>query len=159
MPLPLTITWVVLASGHRCRILEERRRGAELRELPVWDCRPSEADERHVQHQKAVQKQRFGFGQSVVNQEDFAKLAERRFLARYAHDLDLARTNRRYERLVLIAPPWPLGVLREELGRATEASVEASMAADLVDLTPADLRQQLRGLRMENGRGSPELRR
>ena len=147
MLLPTTSTWLVVANAERCRALEERRRGGVLRALDAWDCRPTEQDRRHAHSEPAVSGQRFGFGRSVVNPRDFEAQAERRFLARYAHQLSLAGAKGRYERLILIATPPALGVLREELGRPVQRYVERTATCDCVGETPEALRERVRALR------------
>ena len=147
MLLATTITWVIVANAERCRALEERRRGGALKELEAWDCRQTEQARRHAHHEPAVGGQRFGFGQSVVNPRDFEAQAERRFLTRYAHQLGLARVKGRYERLILIATPPALGVLRERLGRPVQRCVERTAACDCVGETPEALRERVRALR------------
>jgi protein required for attachment to host cells len=145
---PMKITWVVVADGERARVLEERRRGAPLVELESWERRQSEEDRRHAQHEKAVGGQRFGLGRPTVNLRDFAEQAEHRFLARYAAQLRLAHAHRRYEALILIAPPRALGVLRAELGRPAARRVECSDAYDRVTDRPDALRERVRALRL-----------
>jgi len=145
--LPTTVTWVIVANSERCRALEERRRGGVLKELEAWDCRQAEQDRRHADHEPAVRGQRFGLGRSVVNRRDFEAQAERRFLTRYAHQLHLAGVKGRYERLILIATPPALGVLREELGRPVQRYLERTAACDCVEETPGALRERVRTLR------------
>jgi protein required for attachment to host cells len=145
--LPTTITWVIVANAERCRALEERRRGGPLTELETWTCEQTEQDRRHAHYEPAVGSQRFGFGQSVVNPRDFEAQAERRFLTGYAHMLSLAAVKGRYERLILIATPPALGVLRERFGRPVQRCVERTVACDCVGETPEALRERVWALR------------
>lgn len=145
--LPTTITWIIVANSERCRALEERRRGAALKELHGWDRRPTEQDRRHAHHEPAVNRQRFGFGRYVVNPRDLEALAERRFLSRYARELSLAAVKGAYQRLVLIATPPALGVLREELGGPVQRRIERTAACDCVGEAPETLRERVRALR------------
>jgi len=147
MVLPTTITWIIVANAERCRALEERRRGGVLKALEEWDCRQTEGDRRHAHHEPAVGAQRAGFGRSVVNPRDFAAQAEQRFLMRYAQQLDLACIKGRYERLILIASPAALGVLRERLSRPVQRCVERAAACDCVGETSEALRERVRALR------------
>lgn len=148
--MPTYMTWVVAANATHSRAFEERRRGGELNELASWDCRQSDSDRRHAQAEKAVQGQRFGFGRSVVNLHDFDKQAERRFLARYAGQLELARAAGRFEQLIILAPPQALGMLRKELGHVTQRCLELTHACDCVEETPEKLRERIRRLREEH---------
>ena len=147
MLMPTSVTWIIVANAERCRALEERRRGGVLNELEAWDCRQTEQDRRHAHHEPAVVGQRFGFGRSVVNPRDYEAQAERRFLTRYAHQLSLAGAKGRFVRLILIATPPALGVLREELGRPVQRCVERTAVCDCVGDAPEALRERVRALR------------
>ena len=146
--LPKKITWIVVANAERCRVFEEQRRGGELQELPVWTQERTFADAPRAHHEKSVQGQRFGYGQAVVNERDFAHEAERAFLARLAAGLDLAAAKRSYEALILVAPPHALGVLRDELGRGASELIERSEGCDCPTDTADQLRQRVRDLRV-----------
>ena len=147
MLLPTTITWLIVANAERCRAFEERRRGGMLKALDAWDCRQTEQDRRHAHYEPAVSGHRFGFGRHVVNPRDFEAQAERRFLARYAHQLSLAGAKGRYERLILIATPPALGVLRAELGRPAQRYIERTATCDCMEEAPEGLRERVRALR------------
>ncbi|HKR87723.1 MAG TPA: host attachment protein [Phenylobacterium sp.] len=147
MLTPKKTTWIVVANAQRCRVFEERRRGAELHELPAWARERSDFPPTRAHHEKAVQGQRFGYGQAVVNERDFAQEAERAFLARCAADLDLAAGKRSYEALILVAAPRSLGVLRDELGRNARELVERSEVCDCVEDGAERMRERVRAMR------------
>jgi protein required for attachment to host cells len=94
-----------------------------------------------------INSQRFGFGRPVVNPRDFDAQAERRFLTRYAHRLSLAGVKGRFERLILIATPPALGVLREQIGRPVQRCVERTATCDCVGEAGEALRERVRALR------------
>jgi protein required for attachment to host cells len=83
----------------------------------------------------------------VVNPSDPEAQAERRFLSRYAHRLSLAAVKGRFERLILIATPPALGVLREQLGRPIQRCIERTAACDCLGEPPETLRERVRALR------------
>jgi protein required for attachment to host cells len=146
VPLPPTITWVVVANAGRARVFEERRHGSPLHERLEWERSPTDADRRHATREKAILPSRFGPRRSVVNEYDFAEEAERRFLDRLAGDLRHAED--RYEQLVLIAPPRALGVLRLALARFATRRIERADARDCVETDADALRTRLRELRL-----------
>ena len=152
---PVKITWVVVANGERTRVLEQRRRGGPLCELPAWDRQQTGEDRRHAHHEKAVEGQRFGFGRPTVNLRDFADEAERRFLARFATQLRLARAQRRFEQLILIAPPRALGALKAQLGRTCARCIECAEPHDRTASSPELLRERVRDLRIPPWTGRP----
>lgn len=144
MPAPSYVYWIVAANAERCRVLEERERGGELHEVRLYER--GAAEERHARHEKAVQGQKFGFGRPTVNEQDFQKEAERRFLARCAHELDLAAVKNEYEGLIILAPPTALGMLRKELGPGAQRRLELTEACECVEEKPDQLRQRVREL-------------
>lgn len=64
------------------------------------------------------------------------KVEARRFARRIAEALDEARSENRYDRLVVIAPPAFLGLLREEMPAAVQAMLSAEVGKDLVHEPP-----------------------
>ena len=60
------------------------------------------------------------------------KVEARRFARRIAEALDEAHLKNRYERLVVMAPPTFLGLLREEMSAAVRALLAAEVGKDLV---------------------------
>ena len=71
------------------------------------------------------------------------KVEARRFARRIAAALDEARREHRYDRLVIMAPPAFLGLLREEMPAAVHAIVTAEVGKDLVHEPPDSLRGHL----------------
>lgn len=60
------------------------------------------------------------------------KVEAMRFARRIADALELERREDRYDRLVIMAPPAFLGLLREELAPAVQAVTSAEIGKDLV---------------------------
>lgn len=71
------------------------------------------------------------------------KVEARRFAQRIAEALDEARRQNRYERLVVMAPPAFLGLLREEMPAAVRALLAAEVGKDLVHQPVESLGQYL----------------
>jgi protein required for attachment to host cells len=67
------------------------------------------------------------------------KVEARRFARRIAVVLDEARRQHRYDRLVVMAPPTFLGLLREEMPAAVHAMLTAEIGKDLVHEPPEAL--------------------
>lgn len=67
------------------------------------------------------------------------KVEARRFARRIAEALDDARRQHQYDRLVLMAPPAFLGLLRKEMPAAVHAVLTAEIAKDLVHEPPEAL--------------------
>lgn len=67
------------------------------------------------------------------------KVEARRFARRIARALEEARRQSRYDRLVIMAPPAFLGLLREEMPAAVHAIVSAEIGKDLLHEPPEAL--------------------
>jgi protein required for attachment to host cells len=67
------------------------------------------------------------------------KVEARRFARRVAEALDEARRQHRYDRLIIMAPPTFLGLLREEMTAAVQAVLTAEIGKDLVHEPPEAL--------------------
>lgn len=67
------------------------------------------------------------------------KVEARRFARRIAQTLDDARRQNRYDRLVVMAPPAFLGLLRDEMPAAVHAVLTAEIGKDLVHEPPEAL--------------------
>ncbi|HUG79449.1 MAG TPA: host attachment protein, partial [Burkholderiales bacterium] len=65
------------------------------------------------------------------------------FAKRIGDYLEKARTEHRYDRLYLVAPPKFLGVLRRKLDRDVEKLVMGELPKDLSGLRIQDLQEQL----------------
>ena len=133
MPQPDRITWTVVANAEHVRVFEERPRGAPLHELVEWDRRPTEDERRHADHQRGVQKQRFGYARPAMTDRDFSAHTEHKFLHHLARDLRTAGAVGSYESLILLAPPKALGVLKLELGGLVDKRVEDTEACDCIE--------------------------
>lgn len=64
------------------------------------------------------------------------KVEARRFARRIAEELDEGRRQQQYDRLVIMAPPAFLGLLRREMPAALHAMVTAEIGKDLVHEPP-----------------------
>jgi protein required for attachment to host cells len=67
------------------------------------------------------------------------KVEAQRFARRIMETLDEERRHGRYDRLVIMAPPTFLGLLREEMPPAVHAMLSAEIAKDLVHEPPEAL--------------------
>jgi protein required for attachment to host cells len=71
------------------------------------------------------------------------KVEAKRFARRVADALDEERRQERYDRLVIMAPPEFLGLLREEMPGAVHAMLTAEIGKDLVHEPPEALNEYL----------------
>jgi protein required for attachment to host cells len=84
-----------------------------------------------------------GRPRSNIEQTDWHQLNEDRFAKDIAKKLyQLAHANR-YQRLVIVAPPKVLGVLRKELHKEVLERVEAEITKDFAHATTSSIQQEL----------------
>ena len=81
---------------------------------------------------------RLGAG-PYANAYHWAEDIQLRFARRIARVLDEGQRQNRYDRLIVMAPPEFLGLLREEMPAAVRATVTAEIGKDLVHEPPAAL--------------------
>jgi protein required for attachment to host cells len=141
-------TWIVLIDGARARVLEEPRRHAMLHELADWADQPSADDRRHARHQKALSFDRFGQGRHNVHEVDEHDETERAFIGRFARRLTTAGRAGAFDRLVLIAPPKALGLLKAELEPFVAKCIELTEPHDRTGEDPEAVRRRLHDLRI-----------
>ena len=141
------VTWVIAADGAQARLFEEPRRAGALQERPDWTMRQEPGDWPRAQSHATTVHQRTGSGRHADKETKPRQEAERRFLLRVADQLKAAALDHRFDRLVLMAPPRALGVLRAALPPTVLALVEASDPHTRVDAEAAGIRESLRGLR------------
>jgi protein required for attachment to host cells len=91
-----------------------------------------------------LQNKALGGRRSAMEPRTTPKEAEsQRFAERLADFLEEAIANRRFDDLVLVAPPHFLGVLRGALGAQSTKRLRASVDKDLSMLDAPDVRQRL----------------
>ena len=139
-------TLVLTADGGRARGFAERRRHGRLGELPDWSRTAPEADRHRGKTGGSTLSP--GSGRSNVHDAAPADAAEKRFLEGLAHELERAAVSGAFERLVLIAPPRALGVLKHALGPHASRRLECADPHDRFDETADQIRGRLRALRV-----------
>lgn len=86
-----------------------------------------------------------GAHRSAFEATDWHRLEEEKFLHRVAELLKRGVQAGQYEKIVLLAPPAALGVLRKALDRQVLDNVVAEVGKDLVNQPVFDIEQALTG--------------
>lgn len=140
------VTWIVTADGRQAHVHEERRRGGPLQRLAERGLQ-AEDTEQPESVQRVTVHSRFGFGRHGAGDENVAELAEARFLERVSEALELWAKAGLFDRLVVMAPPRALGLLRGALKSPAVECLELTENHDRVALEGEALRHHLRTLR------------
>jgi protein required for attachment to host cells/ribosome-associated translation inhibitor RaiA len=142
-------TWIAVLDGTQARFFALRKNDdgrifEETAEALSADLPRYSRDERSDRPSRA-----FAVGKArgaVEPRHDYNKLAKHNFTREVAGTLDAACADRRYDRLVLVAPPRSLGELRELLSERVQASLAHEVPKNLTKLGPDALRKKLSGL-------------
>lgn len=133
--------WVLVADGHRARVLERLSLGAPWEELEaeamqVFDP-PSHAlgTERPGRVHESVGTTRH----AIEPRQDPHDARKAAFARDLAHRLEAAAEAKRFARLILVAPPAFLGHLRDALGDATRQRLKGSLDLDLTKAPLAEI--------------------
>jgi protein required for attachment to host cells len=139
-------TWVVVVDSSRGKIYVQDKHSNELQERvdlihPGARMRGEKlTSDRAGRHTGA-----FGQGSHVFDSRTEAKEHEAEIFAKeIAERLETGRTSGQFQKLVLMAPPAFLGVLREQLGDEVRKLVVEEIAKDLVTHTVDEVREHLR---------------
>jgi protein required for attachment to host cells len=139
-------TWVLIADGGHAKVFETEGPASEL--APVGDMmfsadlpanrdiladRPGRDYESHGHARHAIE-----------NRSDPHRQLKRDFAKKVAGILETKLTEKRFDRLVLVAPPVALGDLRDVLPKAVQAKVVAELAHDLVKTPSHELPSHLK---------------
>jgi protein required for attachment to host cells len=139
-------TWFLIADGRRARVLIEERRGANL-EAPADLSMEISGDELYdVQDRPPRSFDRVGAGRHAMDKgRSLHEQEETNFLKRVAERILNADKQKRFDHLVIAAPPRALGILREKLS-AVQSRIRAETPKDLLDESEPKLRERLREL-------------
>lgn len=137
--------WVVVATSARCRIFSQKAHAAPLEAVSEFDdpgarLKPGEINsDRPGRAFDSNGKGRHAMG-SAVNPGEQRSI---RFAKRVAEQLDRARQRNRFSRLVLVADPKFLGLLRHGLNPATRSRLTAEIGKNLAAEDPGTIRSHL----------------
>ena len=125
----MATTWIVAADAARARILQvaDRERLVEIDNLLNPDGR---LQDRELTTDANPRLHGPG-GLSAREEPSAVEHTVQIFSKRIGDYLEKARTDHRYDRLYLVAPPKFLGLIRKELGKEVEKLVSDDLAKDL----------------------------
>ncbi len=143
-----TRTWILIADGAQARIAyndgpghgvtlahEETFRGRNVAGRDIMADRPGRAFDTAGQGPHAMEPH-----------TDPREVEKRRFLREMAALLDEAAKRDSFDRLILVAPPKALGMLREELSDALHKRLGGELDKDLTQVPVQKLAAHLGGV-------------
>ena len=134
----MATTWIVTADSSRARILQVagRERPVEIDTLLNPDGRRDDRELTTGAHPRFRGTAGPGSDREETSAQEHATEL---FAKRVGDYLDKARTERRYDKLVIVAPPKFLGTLRGKLGKETAKLVVDELPKDLSWLNEREL--------------------
>jgi protein required for attachment to host cells len=142
-----TVTWVVAADGERALFFRNDGLDQELRPIPELIERHNVPDTHEMMSDRAGQRGggpgSAGSG-ATVPRNDPHEFQEKRFIEHLARELDAAALARRFDRLIVAAPPRALGNLRKALSKQTTQLIAAEYDKDFTKSTAPDLAEHVK---------------
>ncbi|NQE60692.1 host attachment protein [Caulobacter sp. RHG1] len=127
-------TLVVVADGHRARLLEQARIDGPLHDRPEWLPGMRE----HHEHEGPTH---------IVHSGDVRDRAEKAFLRTLGKKLDDLICRQSFDHVILVAPPRALGHLRGALSSPVARKVVGSDPHERVDATIITLQEVVHAAR------------
>lgn len=138
------VTWVVLANARSAKVLTHLGPGKGLTPVngQTWQAPETKApqDKAGVGHSIA------GPGVAAVEQTDPQDINDARFAKTVIEQVAKAHVDKRFERLILIAGPHMLGLLRANLDTSLRAVLLGEMSKDLSNQSLSAVEKHLGGL-------------
>jgi protein required for attachment to host cells len=144
----MPVTWVLVADRGGARLFTHRGRSKglqRLEEIPHPEGRLKNGELNADKHGRSFDSTGNGRHAMSTSESPTEHLAAR-FARELAHRLDQGSQQQRYERLVLVAAPRFLGMLRGAMGATAKSTVMATVNKDLSGVQDRDLPEYLSGL-------------
>ena len=142
----MTKTWILAAHRGGAKFYEHTAHGA-LALVSDIDHPRGRLRNHEIDSDGGGSKSNQGSHRDATGRENDATTQEALTFARtLAGKLSEARHQRAFERLILVAEPRFLGILRAELDAPTAALVTGSVNHELTDASEAQLREHVQGL-------------
>lgn len=136
------VTWVVVADGQRATVFHNDGPGKGLQVVDGLGGHRSGPRTHDMMSDKSGRTQGFAGasgGAAMTARVDPHEQEEARFTEHLAGEINHAALEKKFDRLILAAPPRTLGILRKALSEHASTRVIAELDKDLTKASPADL--------------------
>lgn len=131
-------TWIVVADGARARIFLQE--GKVLNPAPIHETSVALAPSHEIGSDRPGKGHASAARRHGMQPKSDPHLIEKeRFAQTLAAHVDRAAETGSFDRLILVAPPKTLGVLRDCLSKAASGMVANEVSKDLTHVAPHDL--------------------
>jgi protein required for attachment to host cells len=135
------VDWILLANSRKARVVMRRGAGRGLEALKemTWTADPplTHVDRSGTKHSIA------GHGSDTPESSDLDRLAESKFAARLAEQLEKYHALAKFDRLIIAAAPHMLGELRKHLKGPVRKTILAELDKNLTSVPIAELAAHL----------------
>jgi protein required for attachment to host cells len=146
MPRKAIRTWLLIADGRRAKVFETDAQAAEFRGVEDMAREASLPKSRDILTDKPGRTfDSVGAGRHAKESPtDPRRQLKREFADLIVGELRKAMRAKRFDRLILVAPPAFMGDLREELPKDLKDKVAGEVTSDLTNTPEQDLPSHLR---------------
>lgn len=139
-----TRTWIVLADASSARVYAPQANGRDWTLAVELSHPQGRAKESELGRDKPGRVKQSAGGRSAMEPPTPRKKVEtEKFARQIAQVLDDALVRKAYDRLVLVAPPAFVGVLRGTLAERVARRISATVQKDYLHLDARELRERL----------------
>lgn len=140
----MAVAWVLVADSSRARIFSKNGREAYVEESGFIHPESRLHEQQLTSDLPGSASSHVGGERHGVNAKVPPKQHEAMVFSRQVADhLETARTQGRFNKLAIVAPPAFLGLLREQFSSALSGVVTSEINKNLVQLKPHDLMPHL----------------
>jgi len=141
----MTDYWVLVADENHARLFSTGKIRSELNEIEILSNPDARAHERDlVSEDRGRGFDRRGNGRHAMEPQTSARRqAAIRFAKTIAERLERGAEQHDYDRLIIVAPPEMLGLLRRELDQNARGLLHREISKDLVRATPKEVLEHL----------------
>ena len=138
-------TWVLVADGARARFFVNEGPGRGLEPAVDAEFFAPPPPTRDIASDRPGRKgaASAGTAHGATPRIDWHRFEKHRFAAEMAEVVNRAAMKKAFSRLVLVAPPEPLGALRTRLNPAVRRLVTAEIGKDLTGVAAHELPERL----------------
>jgi protein required for attachment to host cells len=138
-------TWIVLADASSARMYAPQANGRDWTLTAELGHPQGRAKESELGRDRPGRVKQSAGGRSAMEPPTPRKKVEmEKFARQIAQALDDALVRKAYDRLVLVAPPAFVGLLRGTLTERVTQRISATLEKDYLHLDPPELRERLR---------------
>lgn len=139
-------TLVLVADGRKMLLLRNQGDAVQIDlRTEQHDCDEDRKDREIKSDAPGLTAQSAGYGRPAYDEPDYHQQAEDRWAAQTASAINERALANAFERLVVIAPPRTMGILRKQWHKEVEQRILAEITGEMTDRPLPDIEAMLAG--------------